>query len=156
MKIRSHSPLLLQDNNKNYCMKKREPVSRIMTESLFSVNTNNGIDDVVKILKEHNIRHIPVVSGNKLIGMISKSDIERISFVTDFTGGSANTSVYSQLSIEQVMTKQLETLRPDDSIKEAAELFAKAQYHALPVVENGNLLGLVTTTDIINYLLDQY
>jgi len=137
-------------------MKKREPVSRIMTESLFSVNTNNGIDDVVNIFKERNIRHIPVVSGDKLMGMISKTDIERISYVTDFSGESKSTSVYSQLSIEQVMTKQLETLTPDDPIKEAAELFAKGQYHALPVVENDKLVGLVTTTDIINYLLEQY
>lgn len=137
-------------------MKRRAPVSKIMTKDPISVNITNDVSDVVQIFKERNIHHIPVVSGDSLIGMISKTDIERISFVTGMDEASANTAVYTMVSIEQVMTKQLETVQADDHIKEAAELFARGKYHALPVLEGDKLAGIVTTTDVINYLLEQY
>lgn len=137
-------------------MKKRMPVSAIMTKNPISVNMSNELEDVVQIFKERSIHHIPVVSGDNLIGMISKTDIERISFVTGNADERANTAVYTMLSIDQVMTKQVETVNTDDQIREAAELFARGKYHALPVLENGKLAGIVTTTDVINYLLEQY
>jgi len=137
-------------------MKKRTPVSKIMTKDPISVNATNDIQDVVKIFKERSIHHIPVVSGDKLIGMISKTDIERISFVTDTNADQANTAVYNMLTLDQVMTKQVETVQSDDQIRDAAELLARGKYHALPVIEDNKLAGIVTTTDVINYLLEQY
>ena len=60
------------------------------------------------------------------------------------------------LKIEQVMSKQIDSIKAEDQIKEAAELLAKGRYHALPVLEDGKLAGIVTSTDIIKYLLEQY
>lgn len=137
-------------------MKKRTPVSKIMTENPISLNTTNGVEDVVQIFKERNIHHIPVVSGDSLIGMISKTDIERISFVTGSEDDKTNTAVYTMLTLEQVMTKQVETVQADDQIRDAAELLARGKYHALPVMEEDKLVGIVTTTDVINYLLEQF
>lgn len=137
-------------------MKKRTPVSKIMTPNPISVNLSNGVTDVVQIFKERNIHHVPVVSGEELIGMISKTDIDRISYVDAYAGEEANTVVYEMLKLEQVMSKQLETIQADDQIKEAAELLARGQYHALPVMEGNRLIGIVTSTDVINYLLEQY
>lgn len=137
-------------------MKKRTPVSKIMTKDPISVNATNSVADVVNIFKERNIHHIPVVSGDKLIGMISKTDIERISFVTNPNESEANTAVYDMLKLEQVMTKQVETVQAEDQIRDAAELFARGKFHALPVMEEDKLTGIVTTTDVINYLLEQY
>ena len=137
-------------------MKKRTPVSKIMTANPISVNLSNDINDVVQIFKERNIHHLPVVSGEELIGMISKTDIDRISYVDTYGGSEANTVVYEMLKLEQVMSKQLETIQADDQIKEAAELLARGQYHALPVMEGEKLMGIVTSTDVINYLLEQF
>lgn len=137
-------------------MKKRTPVSKIMTKDPISVNSSNTINDVAQIFKERNIHHIPVVSGEKLIGMISKTDMDKISYVTNFQSDKANTTVYDMLEIEQVMTKQVETVQVEDQIKEAAELLARGSYHALPVMEGEKLSGIVTSTDVINYLLEQY
>lgn len=137
-------------------MKQRYPVSKIMTANPISINTSNSIPDVVSIFKEHNIRHIPVVSGEDLIGMISKTDIERISFISSFDDTKANATVYDMLSIEQIMTKQVEAIQSEDQVKDAAKLLAKGDYHALPVLDGKKLTGIVTSTDVINYLLDQY
>lgn len=137
-------------------MKKRTPVSKIMTKDPISVNLSNDVADVVQIFKERNIHHIPVVSGDKLVGMISKTDIDRISYVNSYATESANTVVYDLLKIEQVMTSSLETIQAEDQIKEAAELLARGRYHALPVMEGDKLTGIVTSTDVINYLLEQF
>jgi CBS domain-containing protein len=137
-------------------MKRREAVSTIMTKDPISVNMSNQVSDVVKIFKERNIHHIPVVSGDSLLGLISKTDIDRISFISETQDEKANTAVYDMLSLEQVMTKKLETIQESDQIKEAAELLARGSYHALPVMDGAKLTGIVTSTDIINYLLEQY
>jgi len=137
-------------------MKKREQVSKIMTPNPITVNTTNKVSDVAKIFAEKNIHHIPVVSGSDLIGMISKTDIDKVSFVTNLQDEKANTAIYDSLEIEQVMTSQLDTVQQDDQIRDAASLLAGGRYHAIPVLEGEKLQGIVTSTDVINYLLEQY
>lgn len=137
-------------------MKKREQVSKIMTDNLITVNLTNKVSDVAQIFSEKNIRHVPVVSGKELIGMISKNDIERISFVTNRQEEKVTAQVYDNLSIEQVMTEQLDVVQKDDEIRNAAKLLASGKYHALPVLEGDKLEGIITSTDVINYLLEQY
>lgn len=143
-------------NKKKNSMKKRTPVSTIMTANPISVTLNDKVSAVAQIFSERKIHHVPVVSGSRLVGMVSKTDIDRISFVTDAQSEKANVAVYDNLKLEQVMTRQLETVQQDDQIKEAAELLAKGSYHALPVMEGAELKGIVTSTDVINYLLEQY
>jgi len=55
-----------------------------------------------------------------------------------------------------VMVRNVQTVNADTTIKEAAELLASREFHALPVLEDGKLAGIVTTTDLIKYLLEQY
>ena len=137
-------------------MKKRESVAKIMTRNPLCVNLTNEVNDVVELFKAHNIHHIPVVSGDKLIGMISKTDIDRVSYVDAYQADSASTAVFNLLKLEQVMTHQVETVDAEDAIRDAATLLATGTYHALPVLEQGKLVGILTSTDVINYLLEQY
>ena len=58
-------------------------------------------------------------------------------------------------TVEQVMAKKIVFISPDTTIKEAAEILSKKEFHALPVVEDNELVGIVTTTDLINYLIAQ-
>lgn len=139
-------------------MKKREPVSKIMTAQVHTLNLTQNLHDAESAFKKHNIRHLPVVSGDKLVGIISYTDLMRISFVDEFGDdeASADTAIYDMLSLEQVMMSKPETVSPTTTIKDAAEILASREFHALPVVDNGTLKGIVTSTDLINYLLDQY
>ena len=139
-------------------MKKREPVSKIMTTDLVTINHTNSLLDAEKLFEKHKIRHIPVVSNKKIIGILSLTDLLRISFVDTYgeDDSHVDTAVYNMLSIEQVMVKNPVHITPSLTIKEVAEILAKKEFHALPVVENGDLVGIVTTTDLLNYLLEQY
>ncbi len=138
-------------------MKKREPVSHIMTTDVYTLNENDKLQDAVAIIRKHKIRHIPVMNGKSVSGMISRTDLNRLTFGALFEnqeGG--DESILEMLSIPQVMTSKLRTISSTDSIRDVAEIFAKEEFHALPVVDNGELKGIVTTTDVIAYMLKQY
>ncbi|MDG1528225.1 MAG: CBS domain-containing protein [Polaribacter sp.] len=138
-------------------MKRRELVSKIMSTELITLNQTNNLVDAEKLFKEYSIRHIPVVSGQDIIGMLSLTDLLRITFVDDYNSeDNVDTAVYSMLSIEQVMVKNLVSVKSTQTIKEIVEILAKNEFHALPVLDNHKLVGIVTTTDILNYLLEQY
>lgn len=137
-------------------MKKREKVSAIMSSSVFTVDARNDIQDVCRLFDRNGIHHVPVVSGDKLVGIISKSDIDKISFVTDYAEGSAATQVYTALTIDQVMTKDVTTVQADDEIRVAAEKLATGDFHAVPVLDGDQVVGILTSTDLIKFLVDLY
>lgn len=138
-------------------MKKREPISHIMTKSVVTVNQNDDLRKVVEKLKSNSIRHIPVVNGKEVVGIISRTDVNRLTFGALFDGQEGvDEAILDMLSISQVMTSKPRTLPSDTIIKDVAEVFAKEDFHALPVVDQGELKGIVTTRDVIKYFLEQY
>jgi CBS domain-containing protein len=138
-------------------MKKREPVKDIMTTNVFTVQENEKLARVIELFRKHKIRHLPVMSGKKISGMISRTDINRLTFGALFENQEgADEAILEILSITQVMTSKPKVVSISDSVKDVAEIFAKEEFHALPVVEGDELKGIVTTTDVIKYLLDQY
>lgn len=137
-------------------MKKRIPVSQIMTPDVITVNLTTPLKEANETFFKEKVRHLPVVSGNKLVGILSQTDIMRISFGGNFDQSDADEAIFDMLTINQVMKSSVKTVSSDQSIREVAEIFTKAEYHALPVVDSEKLVGIVTTTDIIQYLIDQY
>ncbi|MCC9062509.1 CBS domain-containing protein [Flavobacterium piscisymbiosum] len=138
-------------------MKKREPISHIMTKSVVTVNENDDLKKVVEKLKKHAIRHIPIVRGKEVVGIISRTDINRLTFGALFEGQEgADEAILDMLTIAQVMTSKPKTISSNTIIRDSAEIFVKEEFHALPVVDNGELKGIVTTTDILKYFLEQY
>ena len=139
-------------------MKQKVPVSTIMTKNVIKLNLTDDLTKAEMLFKKNHIRHIPVVKGNKIIGMLGYTDLLRISFVdaVDDTDEVVDVTVYNMFTVEQVMAKKLVTITPDTTIKEAAEILASKEFHALPVVEGDLLVGIVTTTDVLKYLIEQY
>lgn len=138
-------------------MKQRVPVTQIMSKELIALNPTQTLYDAERLFNKHSIRHIPVVEGERIIGVISRADLLRISFA-DLTENeeSVESVVYDMYTIPQVMTKVPVTVESETTVKEVAEILARQSFHSVPVVEQGKLVGIVTTTDLINYLLEQY
>ncbi|MGB5818654.1 MAG: CBS domain-containing protein [Saonia sp.] len=139
-------------------VRQRVPVATIMTKNLVLLNASDGLDKAESLFKKNRIRHIPVIEGDKIIGMLSLTDLLRISFADGVYENEENveTTVYNMFTISQVMVKSLESVSPETTIKEVAEILAEREYHALPVIKDEKLVGIVTTTDLIKYLLEQY
>ena len=128
-----------------------------MTKDVIKLKLNDELTKAEGLFKKHKIRHIPVVDGTKVIGMLSYSDLLRISFADAvFEDEEIDTVVYDMFDIHQVMTKNIVVVGKETTIKQAAEILAEREFHALPVVDDGHLVGIVTTTDMIKYLLKQF
>ena len=139
-------------------MNERTPVSSIMTREVVTLKNTDTLENAEQQFKAKKIRHIPIVKGSKVIGILSYTDLLRISFADAFSEDTheVDTSVYTLFTIEQVMARNLVSVSPNATVKEVAEIFAAREFHALPVIDEGTLVGIVTTTDLIKYLLEQY
>ena len=131
-------------------------VGEIMTKPVITVHRDDTMDKVQDIFEKHNIHHIPVIEeGNRVVGIISKSDYLRIlhGFTLFKTEKSVeyNNAIMRSLLVSEVMTRQVATLAPEDSLEMAAGFFRENLFHALPVIENGVLIGIITTFDLITY-----
>lgn len=138
-------------------MRQRVPISIIMTSNLVKLNVTDSLTKAENLFKKHKVRHLPVVSGQKLQGILSYTDLLKIS-LADFGDeeGSIDMTVYNMFTLEQVMVKDVTTVQEDDNIKLAAEILAEKDFRALPVMKGNLLVGILTTTDLIKYLLKQY
>ena len=101
------------------------------------------------------------MEDKKLLGVLSYSDLLKISYADveeaeDVETDGVSAVVYDIFSISQVMTKSPMIVEPNTTIKEVVEILSEQSFHSIPVVENGELKGIVTTTDILKYLLKQY
>ena len=139
-------------------MIKNVPVSTIMSTNLIKLSIKDDLTKAESLFKHHKIRHIPVVHGATIIGMLSYTDLLRISFADaiDDDEEVIDTTVYNMFTVEQVMAKKLTTITPETTVKEAAEILASKEFHALPVCDEHLLVGILTSTDLIRYLLAQY
>jgi CBS domain-containing protein len=139
-------------------MKHNEPVHKIMAADPVTVHEKQKLSEVHQLFVERRIHHVPVVSGDRLIGLISANDLLRVSW------GDPNRqdprqvdALLDTLTIRDVMQEDIVTLRRHDTVRRAAELLAQGEYHSLPVLgDDDALVGMVTTTDLIKYLLEQY
>lgn len=130
-------------------------VSEIMTRDVFTIEMEGALSEAQRIMTDRHVRHLPVVKDKKLVGILSLSDIQRLSFSNTFGEGEldADDAIYGMLNIVQVMCDHPNTVELSTSIREVAAILTKEEYHALPVVSEDELVGIVTTTDVIKYLL---
>lgn len=139
-------------------MKENVPVSVIMTKNVIKLNLSDDLTKAEALFKKHKIRHIPVVNNHKIIGLLSYTDLLRVSYAdaVDDQAKDVESIVFNMFTVGQVMAKDIIEISSETTIKEAAEILANNEFHALPVCDNEVLIGMVTTTDLMRYLLDQY
>jgi CBS domain-containing protein len=138
-------------------MRKNEPVSRIMVRDVVTLDVNEPMSAARARFESAGVHHLPVVRGDELAGILSWTDFLRISF-----GEYGNQDVRGMdamldhtYKLENVMNRQPVTLPATATIRDAAQILASSSFHSLPVVEGSRLVGIVTSTDLIRYLLDQ-
>ncbi|MGO4822706.1 MULTISPECIES: CBS domain-containing protein [unclassified Flavobacterium] len=139
-------------------MKQNVPVSTIMSKNIIKLNLSDDLTKAEKLFKEHKIRHIPVINKEEIVGLLSYTDLLRVSYAdaADSDEENVESVVFNMFSLAQVMVKEVVVINPETTIKEAAEILSKNEFHALPVCKDKVLIGIVTTTDLIKYLIDQF
>jgi len=120
----------------------------IMTERPVRIGVEDTLLDAIKAMKNHEgILHLPVLQGRQLVGILSASDIRN---VLGIGSGEPVDPRLLQRKITSVMTKKVTTVTPEDSLVRAARLFTDGKFGSLPVVDKGELVGIITTGDLFN------
>ena len=135
-------------------MKLNTAVSENMTRDVYTVKVNNSLAQAKDKCDECRVRHLPVVSGQKLVGILSLTDIMRLSFGDTYgrNEDDVDAAMYDMLTIGQVMKVHPKTVSVNDRVKDVVDILVKEEFHALPVVDGEDLAGIITTTDVIVYL----
>ncbi len=138
-------------------MNLRAPISSIMTTNLLTVNPEDSLQVVKEIFEKNNIHHLPVVRYKKIVGIISKSDFLhfRHGFSSNEEDAFFNESRMKAYKAEEIMTNRLGKVESTDRIEVAVEVFKTNLFHAIPVVDNDELVGIITTYDIIKALASE-
>ena len=125
----------------------------MMTKNPITVDSETLVIDAQKIMKENNIRRLPVVDKGKLLGIITKHDLLEAS-PSPATSLSVHELNYllSKMKVKEIMKKNPVTLTPDTPFEEALKIGQGKRIGSFPVVENGKLVGIATESDIVRFL----
>jgi len=128
------------------------PVSAVMSTDLITVLPFDPVHKIIKVFRDHDFHHIPVVENGLILGMISKLDL--LGFFEDVSrwvdGKHQTQYMMENATASELMTKDIVTLKPTDTLQHAVSIFRENYFRSLPVVdENGKLEGIVTTYDIL-------
>jgi CBS domain-containing protein len=126
------------------------PINRIMTTDPATVGPDAAVADAKTMLESGNMHHLPVVDEGKLIGIVSSSDLLKIDSLANGSGSLA------EITVNRIMTSDPVVLESQANLRDAAKILSDGGFHALPVVDpDHNLVGIVTSSDLIEHLLHQ-
>jgi CBS domain-containing protein len=125
-------------------------VRDIMGKTLVTISVSETLSTVEDIMTLGHVRHMPVVRGGKLVGVVSERDLLRASLsVLSKHRGEERRAFLHVVEIARVMSAPPIVIGPDASIDEAARVMAEKKIGCLPVVDGEDLLGMVTETDVL-------
>lgn len=127
------------------------PVSEIMTANPIVLPPSATIGDAAKIFDKHKVHHIPIAIDNTLLGMVSMSDylFFRRGFLDDRDDEKIENIRMNNYEVSFIMTKGLAKMSSNERINVALDIFKENLFHAIPIVDNEVLVGILTTHDII-------
>lgn len=126
-------------------------ISDIMTTGVVCIEPTQKLIDLKHIYEQPTFHsHVPVTENNKLVGIVSLINFMRAIHDASLDD---NEAVYHELSVSDIMTPNPTTVTSSTSIREAAEILAKGQFHSLVVSDNDEVSGILTTTDLIKNML---
>jgi acetoin utilization protein AcuB len=116
-------------------------VSHYMSKDLVSIKKEASIQEALALMKQHSIRHLPVVDAERtLLGWVTDADLRGVLIA----------SMLEELTLEDVMVRKPYAVHPDMPLDEAAHLILEKRIGGLPVVEQGKLVGIITVVDILS------
>ncbi|MFC1924613.1 CBS domain-containing protein [Chloroflexota bacterium] len=127
----------------------------IMTTNVVTVSSDTSITDAGQIMRAHKIERLPIVDRGKLVGVVTKDDLLRVS-PSPATSLSIHEITYllSKMKVKDVMKKDVVTAKPDMTVESAVALAQGKKVGSLPVVEDGRVVGIVTTNDFFYKILN--
>lgn len=124
-------------------------VGRRMKRDLVTVPPGATLEEAARLLKANRIHHLPVVEGERLLGIVTDTDLRNATLPGPAAGGET-----APRTVGEVMTRNVVTLSPEDTIDDAMLILSRQRFGALPVVDGGRLVGIVAKTDVLSAMID--
>ena len=134
----------------------RHLVKDWMTPDPITIDPHTTLPEAGRLMKECNIRRLPVIENGRLVGIATLGDIREAS-----PSSATSLSIYelnyllSRLTIDEIMTRDPISIEPDTSIDAAARLMLERKIGGLPVVDGGKVIGIITESDIFRLLVSE-
>ena len=126
-----------------------------MRRSLVSLSQSDTLDHALMTLRRFNIRHLPVVEGDRVVGIVSDRDVKKAApSPFDYPTVEEFRAFTSAVIVKDIMTKDVVTVSPLTPIEDAACLMNQKRIGALPVVQEGLLVGILTETDVLGVMTE--
>ena len=128
-------------------------VREVMTPSPVTISPEESLMEALQMMRLRRIRRIPVVTGDKLVGLLTEGDLKRAEPSTLSDTQEEFAAVMEGTQVNRIMIQNLITTTPDTPLIDATRILFKSKYGALPVLEDGKLVGILTDNDLIGALV---
>lgn len=133
-------------------------VQNIMTTKMVTVRPDDSLDSIKRKFMDNSFHHLPVTAaGGDLLGIISREDFYKVAYVLTLRSehmDGENQDSFSRLCAADIMTKYPLQLDVDDTVGLAADIFLANKFHALPIVDEGKLVGIITSHDLLEFVFN--
>lgn len=119
-------------------------IETFMTRSVHTIGTKAPLTEAHRLMNDHGIRHLPVLEGGRLVGLLSQRDLHLIETLKDV--------VPKEVTVEEAMSQDAYTVAPEASLAEVAREMAKHKYGSAVILRGSEVLGIFTTTDALRAL----
>jgi len=128
-------------------------ISKYMSTRLITTSPDTTVKDAFLTMKTNRVRHLPVVDGGALVGIISDRDLRRPRWVDALDDWTAYYQISDDTTVESIMTSNPEVVHTYDRIFRVVEIFREQRYGALPVLDkNEDLAGIISPHDLLGAL----
>ncbi len=130
-------------------------VADIMTTDVVTVEPQNSIASAIRLMRQGQLRRLPVVENGVLVGIVTSGDLRRITGLASILKDpSQDNFLWHHIPVANVMNRDIHSLTPDTPIAEAARLLVEQKIGGLPVVDGARLVGIITTSDLLETLME--
>lgn len=130
-------------------------VKDYMAVNPVTITTEDSVGDAFRLMKEHSIRRLPVLSNNKVIGIVTKQDLLKSTPSPATSLSEINQMfVFQNIKINDIMTKNITVISKDAILEEAAVVMEERKIASLPVMDGEQLVGMITESDLFKAFID--
>ncbi len=132
-----------------------QPIANVMTRNPICLEPDEHLKRVEEVFRSNRFRHIPVIEGGMLVGILSKTDFNCFKRGVEMTNPQRHQHITRTARVLDLMTAKPVTLPPGARVRDAMAIFSKSDFRAIPVVDGKQVIGIFTTKDLFRLLSRQ-
>lgn len=128
-------------------------VKDIMTKKVVTIEKEETLRSALILMRKYDIHHLPVVNGERLVGIVSDKDVYRaLPSLLDMRDKADLPTLLDTIRVKKIMSHPVKVITPAMDMRDLADFLLKYKFRCFPVVSEGKIAGIITTTDLLRYV----